>query len=41
MNETEKRLHRACFTGHRPEKLRRFNSEIKKELEEQIKACFF
>ncbi|MDO4397822.1 MAG: SLOG family protein [Oscillospiraceae bacterium] len=41
MNETEKRLHRVCFTGHRPEKLRRFNSEIKKELEEQIKACFF
>ena len=29
MTEQEKRLHRCCFTGHRPQKLRRSEMEIK------------
>lgn len=37
--EEEKRLHRVCFTGHRPEKLRRSESEIKKDLETQIRRA--
>ena len=30
--EAELRLHRCCFTGHRPEKLTRSEAEIKKDL---------
>lgn len=39
MNEQEKRLHRVCFTGHRPEKLTRFEWLIKKDLEKEIKKA--
>lgn len=35
-NEAELRLHRCCFTGHRPEKLIRSEAEIKKDLEAAI-----
>lgn len=35
-NETELRLHRCCFTGHRPEKLNRSEAEIKKAMEAAI-----
>ena len=34
--EEEKRLHRCCFTGHRPEKLNESEEEVKRWLEEQI-----
>lgn len=34
--ENELRLHRCCFTGHRPEKLTRSETEIKKDLEAAI-----
>lgn len=34
--EAELRLHRCCFTGHRPEKLARSEAEIKKDLETAI-----
>lgn len=34
--EKEKRLHRCCFTGHRPEKLNRPEREIKLELKGEI-----
>lgn len=33
MTEEEKRNHRVCFTGHRPEKLLRTQEEIRTELE--------
>lgn len=36
MTEFEKRTHRACFTGHRPEKLIRNEKAIKNELEKEI-----
>ena len=36
MSEEEKRLHRCCFTGHRPEKLKEPEEEIKSWLEKQI-----
>lgn len=36
MDEQVLRLHRCCFTGHRPEKLKRSEEEIKKGLEEAI-----
>lgn len=36
ITEKEKRLHRCCFTGHRPEKLKRSEREIKLELKEEI-----
>ena len=36
MTEQEKRLKRCCFTGHRPQKLRRPEQEIKKDLESAI-----
>lgn len=39
MTEQEKRLHRCCFTGHRPEKLFLVDREIIKELEREIKAA--
>ena len=36
ITEKEKRLHRCCFTGHRPEKLNRLEREIKLELKKEI-----
>ena len=36
MTEQEKRLHRCCFTGHRPEKLNASEEEVKTWLEAQI-----
>lgn len=36
MTENEKRIHRVCFTGHRPEKLTRNERVIKKNLEKEI-----
>ena len=36
MSEQELRSHRCCFTGHRPEKLKRAETEIKKGLEGAI-----
>ena len=36
MSEQELRLHRCCFTGHRPEKLARPEEEVKKGLEVKI-----
>lgn len=36
MTEAEKRMHRVCFTGHRPEKLTRSEKAIKKDLEIEI-----
>lgn len=36
MAEEEKRLHRCCFTGHRPEKLETTKEEVKTWLEKQI-----
>lgn len=36
MTEFEKRRHRVCFTGHRPEKLTRSEETIRKDLEIQI-----
>lgn len=37
MTETKKRMCRVCFTGHRPEKLSRCETEIKKDLEKEIR----
>lgn len=39
MSEQAKRLHRVCFTGHRPEKLTIPEKEIKLFLEEQIQKA--
>lgn len=39
MTEAEKRSHRVCFTGHRPEKLTRFEWLIKRDLEKQIRLA--
>ena len=36
MTEAEKRLHRCCFTGHRPEKLDHSESVVKEALENEI-----
>lgn len=36
MTEEEKRFHRCCFTGHRPEKLQQSEEEVKAWLSEQI-----
>ena len=36
MTEEEKRLHRACFTGPRPEKLERMQWLIKHDLKKEI-----
>lgn len=35
MTEAEKRMRRVCFTGHRPEKLTRFEWLVKRELEKK------
>ena len=39
MTEEEKRLHRCCFTGHRPEKLGAPEWQIKRELEREIRQA--
>ena len=39
MTETEKRLHRCCFTGHRPEKLNQTEQEVKEWLSVQIDSA--
>ena len=39
LSEEEKRMHRCCFTGHRPEKLIRSEIEIKAALREEIKQA--
>ena len=39
MTESEMRLHRCCFTGHRPQKLRRSETEIKADLESAIQQA--
>lgn len=39
MTEAEKRMHRVCFTGHRPEKLTRSDKAIKRELEAEIRQA--
>ena len=39
MTETEKRMHRVCFTGHRPEKLTRNEKAIKIDLEKEIRQA--
>ena len=39
MTETEKRLHRCCFTGHRPEKLTAPEWLIKRKLEREIRQA--
>ena len=39
MNEEEKRLHRCCFSGHRPEKLEEPEAEVKKWLAERIEEA--
>ncbi len=39
MTEEEKRLHRCCFTGHRPSKLNESEAQVRKWLEEQIDAA--
>lgn len=40
MTEEEKRLHRVCFTGHRPEKLTQSESEIFAGHEREIKKAY-
>ena len=37
--EEEKRLHRCCFTGHRPEKIEASEEEVKAWLEMQIEQA--
>ncbi len=37
--ETEKRKHRCCFTGHRPESLKRSEKEITVDLEAEIRMA--
>lgn len=37
--EAEMRLHRCCFTGHRPEKLQRSEEEIRIDLEKEIREA--
>ena len=39
MTEAEKRTHRVCFTGHRPEKLIRSERNIREDLEQQIRQA--
>ena len=38
--EAEKRLHRCCFTGHRPEKLDAPEETVKAWLQTQIRQAF-
>ena len=37
--ESEMRLHRCCFTGHRPEKLHRSEKAIRADLEREIRKA--
>lgn len=39
MTENEMRMHRACFTGHRPEKLTRTEKDIVRDLEKEIRQA--
>lgn len=39
MTEKEMRMHRCCFTGHRPEKLIRSEMVIKADLEDEIRRA--
>lgn len=39
LTEEQKRVHRVCFTGHRPEKLNLSESVIVKALETAIKEA--
>ena len=39
MTENEKRMHRVCFTGHRPEKLTRDEKSIIQDLEKEIRKA--
>lgn len=39
MTENEKRMHRVCFTGHRPEKLTRDERFIVNDLEKEIRKA--
>lgn len=39
MTEAENRMHRVCFTGHRPEKLTCPDRAIKKDLEKEIRQA--
>lgn len=39
MTETEKRMHRCCFTGHRPEKMTMTERQVVKELEVAIRKA--
>ena len=39
MTEAEKRLHRCCFTGHRPEKLTTPEWLVKRELKKTIRQA--
>ncbi len=39
MSEQEKRMHRCCFTGHRPEKLTWSEVEVKTWLEKEIRQA--
>lgn len=38
MTEAEKRLHRVCFTGHRPEKLSEAESVVRTKLKDAIRS---
>lgn len=40
MTEQEKRAHRACFTGHRPEKLDVSERSVIRRLKQEINAAF-
>ena len=39
MTEAEKRQHRVCFTGHRPEKLKMPEAVVRRELEREIRLA--
>lgn len=39
MTEAEKRMRRVCFTGHRPEKLTRFEWLVKRKLKKKIRQA--
>lgn len=39
MTESEKRIHRCCFTGHRPEKLSISESKVKAALQKEIRLA--
>ena len=39
MTESEKRIYRCCFTGHRPEKLSISEREVKTALQKEIRLA--